>query len=228
MPRRNTIRKFAEEGIYHIYNRGVEKRNIFMDDQDYAVFLHLLKYYLSPTDPRKVHPLLEFQNFSIIRPRPLTNLEKEIDLLAYCLMPNHFHLILKQHSKDGVTKLISKISTTYAMYFNKRYKRVGYLFQGPYRAAIVESESYLLHLSRYVHLNPQELTGGTPVNYAYSSYQNYLNLKHTTWVKTELILSYFKKAKNLSSFLNEYDSYQKFVENIPTNSQIVLGNITLE
>ena len=94
MPHKNTIRHFIEEGIYHVYNRGVEKRDIFLDEQDYAVFLHLLKYYLSPFDLEDSHPLMKFQNFTVVRPRPLINLEKEIDLLAYCLMPNHFHLII--------------------------------------------------------------------------------------------------------------------------------------
>lgn len=158
MPSRNIVRRFTENGIYHVYNRGVEKRNIFLDEQDYAVFLHLLKYYLSPTDPKNVHPLMKFQNFSIIRPRPLANIEKEVNLIEYCLMPNHFHLVLQQISMDGITKLMRRIATTYAIYFNKRYKRVGYLFQGPYKAILVNNDSYLLHLSRYIHLNPVELT----------------------------------------------------------------------
>ena len=227
MPRRNTVRKFIEEGVYHVYNRGVEKRKIFLDEQDYAVFLHLLKYYLSPIDPTKNHPLMEFQGFSVVRPRPLTNLVKEIDLVAYCLMPNHFHLLLQQHSEDGVTKLLSKISTTYAMYFNKRYKRVGYLFQGPYRAVYVERDSYLLHLSRYIHLNPVELTGGTPVNYPYSSYPYYLELKHAGWVKPNIVLSFFDKS-NLIPFLSHYPSYQKFIEGYSENSKEIIGNLALE
>lgn len=227
MPRKNTIRSFTEEGIYHVYNRGVEKRVIFLDEQDYAVFLHLLKYYLSPIDIRHIHPLLEFQNFSIIRPRPLANLEKEIDLIAYCLMPNHFHLMLKQHSADGVTKLLGKISTTYAMYFNKRYKRVGYLFQGPYRAVYVESESHLLHLSRYIHLNPFELTGVPPVSYPYSSYKYYIGLAKAGWIKPDLVLAYFDKSK-LLPFLLKYPSYKNFVEEYRGNSEEIIGDLALE
>ncbi len=227
MPQKNTIRHFTENGIYHIYNRGVEKRDIFLDDQDYAVFLHLLKYYLSPVDPKEIHPLLKFQNFSVVRPRPLRNLEKEIDLVEYCLMPNHFHLILQQHALDGVTRLLKNISTTYAMYFNKRYKRVGYLFQGRYRAVLVENESYLLHLSRYIHLNPTELTGSHPVNYPYSSYKYFLGIAKAGWVKSKIILDYFDKSK-LLPFLDHCPSYQEFVEGFNGDSKEIIGNLTLE
>lgn len=227
MPSRNIIRHFTEDGIYHVYNRGVEKRKIFMDEQDYAVFLNLLKYYLSPTDKDEKHPLMQFQNFQIVRPRPLSNLEKEVDLIAYCLMPNHFHLLLKQITIDGVTKLLRCISTIYAMYFNKRYKRVGYLFQGPYKAVMVAEDSYLLHLSRYIHQNPFELTGRDPVNYPYSSYQYYLGRKHASWIKPKLVLDYFNVSK-LSPFLNKYSSYENFVEKCPHDSENIIGRLALE
>lgn len=227
MPRRNTIRAYASENVYHIYNRGVEKRKIFLDEQDYAVFLHLLKYYLSPINPNEPYPFMKFKNFSVIRPRLLTNLEKQIDLIAYCLMPNHFHLILKQHSENGVTNLLRKVSTTYAMYFNKRYERVGYLFQGPFRAVTVDSDYYLIHLSRYIHLNPSELTGCLPVNYPYSSYKHYIGEKHASWVKPEIILSFFDRT-NLLPFLKHYPSYQEFVEKCDISSNEILGNLTLD
>lgn len=227
MPNRNTIRHFTEGGIYHVYNRGVEKRNIFIDEQDYAVFLHLLKFYLSPIDQSQIHPFLEFQSFKVVRPRPLENLEKEVNLIAFCLMPNHFHLLIAQINLSGVTNLLRRISTIYAMYFNKRYKRVGYLFQGKYKAVMVTEDRYLLHLSRYIHLNPADLTGSDPVNYPYSSYQYFLGNKHATWVKPKIILDYFDKSK-LLPFLNKYPSYQDFVEKGLGDSKEIIGNLTLE
>lgn len=230
MPHRNTIRHFTEGGIYHVYNRGVEKRNIFLDEQDYAVFLHLLKYYLSPINLEDIHPLMEFQNFTIVRPRPLANIEKEVNLLAYCLMPNHFHLILQQISMSGVTKLIRRIATTYSMYFNKRYKRVGYLFQGRYKASLIESDYYLLHLSRYVHQNPLDLPGMTRsnlVSYPYSSYSYLLGNRHASWVKPDFILSFFNR-KNMPPSLNKYPSYQEFVEKTEIDSRETLGNLALD
>lgn len=227
MPHRNTIRHFTEGGIYHVYNRGVENRDIFLDEQDYVVFLHLLKYFLSPLNGNDLHPMMKFQDFSVRKPYPLSNLEKEVDLLVYCLMPNHFHLILKQFTKDGITKLLRKISTTYAMYFNKRYKRVGYLFQGKYKAVLVESDYYLLHLSRYIHLNPVDLQGTDPCNYSYSSYKLYLQEKSVSWIKTKLILSYFDRAK-LLPFLNKYPSYKKFAENYPDEPIECVRNLILD
>jgi putative transposase len=227
MPSRNTVRRFTEGGIYHVYNRGVEKRDIFLDDQDYAVFLHLLKYYLSPIDPKGLHPLMEFQNFSIVRPRPLANIEKEINLIEYCLMPNHFHLILQQISVDGVTKLLRRIATTYSMYFNKRYKRVGYLFQSKYKAALVETDAYLLHLSRYVHLNPSRLTRSDLVNYPYSSYKYFIGTAKAGWIKPDLVLAYFDKSK-LYPFLLKHPSYNNFVEEYPGSSEDIIGKLSLE
>lgn len=230
MPSRNIIRHFTENGIYHVYNRGVEKRDIFLDEQDYAVFLHLLKYYLSPIDPNKIHPLLEFQKYSLMRPKPLTNIEKEVKLIAFCLMPNHFHLILQQINLYGVTKLLRRISTTYAMYFNKRYNRVGYLFQGPYKAKLVETDSYLLHLSRYIHQNPAELSESIRrnlISYPYSSYKYYLGRAKAGWVRPKIILDYFDKSK-LLPFLNKYPSYQEFVEKYQTDPKEIIGSLSLE
>lgn len=227
MPHKHTVRSFIENGIYHVYNRGVEKRDIFLDEQDYAVFLHLLKYYLSPIDEKSHHPLLEFQNFSIVRPRPLANIEKEVDLLSYCLMSNHFHLLLRQISKDGVTKLLRRISTTYSMYFNKRYKRVGYLFQGRYKAAFIDSDNYLLHVSRYIHLNPFELTRFDLVSYPYSSYPHFLGVKRAIWLKPDFILRYFDTSK-LLPFLEKYPSYKEFVEKYPDDSKGVIGNLAID
>lgn len=227
MPHKHSIKIYIENGHYHVYNRGVEKRTIFEDDQDYRVFLHLLKYYLSPIDPNAKHPVAESSNQTLIRPRPLANLYQEVDLLAYCLMPNHFHLLIKQITKNGMSKLLSRISTTYSMYFNKRYKRVGYLFQGRYKAILITQDNYLLHLSRYIHLNPIELTGTHLVNYPYSSYPYYLERKKAKWIKPEFILSYFSNNKN-QLHLTNINTYQDFVESYKENTQSPISNLTLD
>lgn len=231
MPCKNSIKQYLENGYYHIYNRGVDKREIFLDDQDYLVFLHLLKFYLSPQDIKYQtnHPLTEVTGIIPVRLHLLSTLPEEIDLIAYCLMPNHFHLLIKQLSKDGVTKLLRKVLTTYVMYFNRRHKRIGHLFQGIFKAVLVDNDSYLLHLSRYLHLNPCELTGMTPVNYSYSSYQYYLGYKKAPWVKPDFVLNYFNSSETLKMVLpKQVNSYQKFVEEYKINSQDFLGNLTLE
>lgn len=230
MPQKNKVKVYIEDGYYHVYNRGVEKRKIFLDDLDYRVFLHLLKYYLSPPKPESLHPLANLTpmpGLALKRPRPLKNLNKEVELLAYCLMPNHFHLLIKQKTIDGMTKLIRSLSTTYAMYFNRKYDRVGYLFQGPYKAANIQEDPYLLHLSRYIHLNPVELTGTDPVSYPYSSYPYYLNKKRAEWIKPDFILSFFDRTHKPLT-LNKFSTYKKFVEEYNQSSAEILGNLTIE
>ena len=117
MPARNVVKIYFENGFYHVYNRGVEKREIFIDIQDYVVFLGILKKYLTPTpttnNPTQIKPLIP------------NTLHDEIDLLAYCLMPNHFHMMIQQKKIDSMTKLLQRVSTTYSIYFNKKYQRVG-------------------------------------------------------------------------------------------------------
>ncbi|MDZ7587215.1 MAG: transposase [Patescibacteria group bacterium] len=216
MPHKNTVKHFVENGVYHAYNRGVEKRKIFLDDQDYRVFLHLLKYYLSPIDAKTKHPIIETGNQPLLRPRPLKNLENEIELIAYCLMPNHFHLLLKQISIDGMTKLLRRIATTYALYFNRRYQRVGYLFQGHYKAVLIDNDPALLHISRYIHLNPQELTRMDLVSYPYSSYPYFLGLKTAGWIKPKLVLSLFNT------------SYKEFVEKFADSPEKIIKEIVID
>ncbi|MBN1169346.1 transposase [Candidatus Woesebacteria bacterium] len=227
MPRKYSIKIYVQNGCYHVYNRGVDKRIIFQDEQDYRVFLHLLKYYLSPSNQGLLHPSTDLPQYSIVRPRPLINLAEKVDLLAFCLMPNHFHLLVKQSTRDGMQKLMLKICTTYSMYFNKRNDRVGHLFQGTYKAVLVQDDTYLLHLSRYIHLNPSELTGVTPVSYPYSSYGYYLGRKKADWLNTKEILKYFNKD-NLLPFLHKYPSYQRFVEDGNLNSEDKIGTLSLD
>lgn len=226
MPHKHIVKTYIRDGYYHIYNRGVDKRKTYLDDQDYRVFLHLLKYYLSPLDQNS-HPLANLPNYSLVRARPLANLENEVELLAYCLMPNHFHLLIKQLTTDGMTKLLRRLSTTYSMYFNKRYGRVGHLYQGNYKAALVPDDGYLLHLSRYIHLNPAELTRSHLVSYPYSSYPYYLGKKETRWLKPEIILSFFDKSK-LLPFLKKYNSYKEFVEGSKDNPYEAVGNLAID
>lgn len=214
MPAKNSLKVFAENTYYHIYNRGVEKRNIFIDNQDYEVFLNLLKYYLSENNQAIYHPIeIIAPDNKPIRPRPLKNLNKEIELIAYCLMPNHFHLLIKQISKDGMTKLMRALSTTYALYFNRRYKREGTLFQGRYKAVIIKNDSYLLHLSRYIHLNPSSILTKTDlVTWPYSSYSYFLGTKKADWIKPQIVLDFFKRSENSPIPLEKFQTYQQFVE----------------
>jgi putative transposase len=229
MASRNSVKIYAENTIYHVYNRGVEKRDIFMDDQDFKVFLGYLKEYLSP--PPKVEDLIKKEFtlkdhvFKGVERQP-NNYHGQIELLAYSLMPNHFHLILKQNEdKHSIQEFMHSLLLRYSTYFNKKYKRVGRLFQDRYKAVIVMDEVYLLHLSRYIHANPYEYTHDL-VN-AYSSYAEYLHLRNTNWINTKIILSYFENSKSSPEF-KKINSYKSFVESYVEEQQEKLEGLTLE
>lgn len=226
MPAKNTVKIYAADGIYHIYNRGVEKRTIFTDDYDYKVFLNCLKEALLPPEKLPQTPktfTLKGSSFKGVM-KPPKNFAKEISLLAYCLMPNHFHLLVKQSSDRAIDSFMRSIGTRYVIYFNKRHKRVGHLFQGIYKAAMITDEPYYLHISRYIHRNPLSHTKNLVD--AYSSYADYLGKRNTAWVKSEEILASFQLSK--FPFLKGRNSYQQFVEFDRINEEILTSDLTLE
>ncbi len=192
MPSRNTVREFTAEQYYHIFNRGVENRIIFVDDQDYIVFIGLLKKYLSGQNHNKNnrHKFL-----------PLTG---ELELLAYCLMPTHFHLLVFQKTEDAIVKLMRRVAIGYVMYFNDRYKRVGGLFQARYKAALIDEEAYLHHISRYIHLNPKEYK-----QWPYSSLQYYQKRQSAKWLNTQRILDLFNSRREYLDFVADYEANKR-------------------
>lgn len=226
MPAKHIVKTYIKDGIYHVYNRGVEKRDIFLDTQDYSVFLRLLKDALSNPDTsrkQKITFTLKGGTFQGLPKQP-KNFHNRITLFAYCLMPNHFHLLLQQTDEHDMKLFMQSIFTRFSMYFNKKYKRVGGLFQNHYKASIVLEEPYLLHLSRYIHRNP--LAHTKDIVTAYSSYADYLGLRHTQWVKPEFILSFFQTNQLFN--LRSVNSYKDFVETYEDNDIERLGTLILE
>ena len=233
MPHKNTLRFYIKNGHYHIYNRGVEKRKIFLDHSDYKYYLSLLESYTEPKVPVGTFSVKEARNKNI--PYWRSKLEKdEIEIICFALMPNHFHFLFKQNSADAITRFMRRISNSYVKYFNKKYERVGSLFQGKFKSVLIESESYLLHLSRYIHLNPLEVRPLTISkedwisSFTYSSYPAYLGKIKKSCVKTDTILSFFNRKKQTVLKLNEYNSYQNFVENYIKNPEEIPEELVLE
>lgn len=222
MPAKNSIKKYVDDGYYHIYNRGVEKRDIFLDAQDYAVFLSYLKTYLLPKNFLELQNILVAKESSRLEKDKATKLLKlhnysdTINLLCYALMPNHFHLLVKQSKANAIDSFLNALSTRYVLYFNRKYHRVGPLYQGVYKAVLIRSEEQLLHITRYIHLNPP---AGSDFP---SSLPAYLGAKKIEWLKSEIILGYFSKTNSNNSyaaFVGESQNYE-----IITDSAIDLGD----
>lgn len=181
---------FREGEYYHIYNRGVNRNNIFLDEQDYNNFLKRLKIVLG------LMPIPNAGKRGALRITPLPL--NSFTVLAYSLMPNHFHLLIRQNTNLPFTKCMKKVITSYAMYFNLKYKRVGHIFQDIFKTKLVDSDGYLSYLSAYIHNNPDK-----PFENKYSSLGEYLNFSDEKICDTKIVLGYFK---------NKPDQYKKFVK----------------
>lgn len=215
MPARNRTKQYLENSYYHIYNRGVEKRLIFQDSQDYSVFLSYFKDYLNPKNGKELSEKLSDPDISytekdkIIKLLRLNNFYNEITLLAYCLMPNHFHLFIKQKSALSIDKFMQSLATRYTMYFNRKYKRVGFLYQDTYKAVLIENDEQFIYLSKYIHkqgIIRQSPQGRTLQKWKEqpSSYPEYLGKRKTEWIHPEEVLNYFSKN-------NPRHSYKSFI-----------------
>ena len=153
--------KFVDGQIYHIYNRGVDKRKIFLDDSDHFRFTHDL-FEFNDTEPalNLYYKLPNYQSYEVSL-RKIKNDRKPrellVEILAFCLMPNHFHLLIKQKQDNGITDFMRKLGTGYTNYFNKKYNRAGSLFQGLFKAILVNREPHFIHLPFYIHVNPLDL-----------------------------------------------------------------------
>ena len=209
--------KFENNYLYHIYNRGTEKRNIFLDKIDYFQFIHYLYEFNNTNSLLNLSRDIKIDggSTSFNRKRDLL-----VDIIAFCLMPNHFHLVLRQLKDNGVSKFMQKLGTGYTMYFNTRNERAGVLFQGRFKAISVNKDNYFLHLINYIHLNPVEFiepqwkerkilngveTKNFLENYRWSSYLDYIGIKNfPSVINKKIITEYFKTADNYKKFANQW------------------------
>lgn len=194
----------VNDQMYHVYNRGVAKQPIFHDWHDQQHFLDTLNFYLddrpakslskSSVDERK----LVFAGFP---EEPL------VEILAYCLMPNHFHLILKQKTDGGVSRYMQQCLNSYARAYNTRYHRVGPLFQGRFSAVSIDNDEQFLQVTRYVHLNPFVAKLSPSPEYPWSSYASYLADKITRLCNPALALAIAGGPQRYRGFVQDYASY---------------------
>jgi putative transposase len=219
--------------VFHILNRGVDKRKIFLDERDYFRFIHNL-FEFNDTSPAfnlgyflgRTQSIDLRNQYSERRSRQLI-----VEILAFCLMPNHFHLLLRQKENGGITKFMRKLSVGYANYFNQKYKRTGTLFQGRYKAVLVNRGTHFIHLPYYIHFNPLDLimpewrTGKIKnyqkaikflENYRWSSHLDYIGKKNFPSVTQKVsLLRVFRGPKDYSAGgdISDESRYRKTVKN---------------
>ena len=198
------LSRINEDGVYlHIYNKGVENRAIFNSEEDYKVFLGFIEeYLLSPKDPKSLKKEFKVKGktFKGIPHQP-KNYFNQVELVAYSLLPNHFHLLVRQLSEGVVEKFVRSLCTRYSIFFNKKYQHYGILFAGPYKSVSVKAGSALLQLTRFFHY------GGS-----LSSYPEYLGKRQTEWIKPEGVPV----------------NYKELVEGFQLNNALILEKIILE
>lgn len=212
MPAKNRVKEYEPGAYYHIYNRGVAKQKVYVDEQDFGVFLSYCKTYLLPKDVTALQDVLSSDASSKEKDRALkllrmNNFADTIKLHAYCLMPNHFHMLLYQKEADSMDRFMNSLGTRFAMYFNKKYKRVGPIFQGVYKAVRITSEEQLMYLTKYIHRNPDPDQGKTFQSYPYSSYAAYCGLVKIPWVLRDFIVDIVSQNAK-----HKQKKYQEFVE----------------
>lgn len=198
--------------IYHIYNRGVEKRNTFLEEKDYLRFLSSL-YEFNDT-----RPSLNFGRYLDLIEVELQSKKPLVEIFAFCLMPNHYHLMLRALRENGITEFMRKIGTGYTNYFNLKYDRVGPLFQGKYKARTLSNQAHFLHLPYYIHLNPLDLinpdwknsgiknidrTCDFLKNYHWSSLPDYLGERNFSRLINTKLFKKLISADDLKSYLQD-------------------------
>jgi|SRR3989344_4626043 len=197
MPQKNAIKQFTPESYYHIYARGSSKQNVFLDAADYKYFTALFERYLSDkTAVSKSGNLYP-------------NYRKSLDLLAYCLMRNHFHLLIYQTEIDTTSKFMRSIMTSYSRYFNLKYKRSGAVFESRYKGKRIYQQSYLEHISRYIHLNPRYWE-----KYTHSSLKFYTGITSPSWLNADRITTLFGGAEDYIKFVRDYEGQKQMWDEI--------------
>lgn len=197
-------KKFTPGNIFHIYNRGNNKEKIFFDDQDYRAFLFRLGLSLGITEEELNKEKLTAMPYSRIRIIDMN--KKYFKIHAFCLMPNHFHLLIEQLGDVSISKLISKLCTSYSKYINKKYIRVGHIFQDKFKAVLMETNPQLMWTSAYIHMNAvKDGLVKHPKNYQWSSYNDYAENRNLPIVSKELLLGTFGDQKEFIKQTLIYD-----------------------
>lgn len=215
MPYRKQI--LASDQIYHSFNRSIASQNIFLTNKDYQRAINLINFYQKPA-------ALRFSHFLNLKKEIRNKFQEQqaeksplVQILAFCLMPNHIHFLLKQNVEKGISEFMKKFQQSYAKYFNLKNQRSGSLFQSMFKAVRIETDEQLLHVSRYIHLNPVSsfLVNKEEIKkYPWSSLQDYIGEKTHQFVEPDLILANFGSREKYGEFVTDQINYQQELEKI--------------
>ena len=197
MPSRNVTKEQAPESFYHVYARGSNKQKLFLDDADYKYFLSLFDRYLSKK--QKISKTGE----------PYPHFLGMIEIIAYCLMTNHFHMFVYQKEVPNLEKFMRSLMTSYSRYFNLKYKRSGPVYESRYKAVRIDKESYYQHITRYIHLNPRLWQ-----THRYSSIKFYEFGNEPEWLKPDKVLSDFSSRGAYMSFVSDYEELRDILSEL--------------
>lgn len=200
------ILRIAPGEHYHIFNRGVNKQIIFHDTRDYFRFLFIILHFQSPKVFQNISRFVE----EFIQSRALNSLALEViekrtvELVSFCIMPNHFHLIVKELEEGGISTYMQRVLTAYSKYYNTKHEKSGHIFQGPYRAVHIGDDRQLLYLSTYIHRNPREISRwfNKEDQYPWSSYQDCI--RENRWGKLllpDVLMGEFKNKEHYAEFI---------------------------
>ena len=209
---------FRDGEIYHLFNRGLERKCTFTNKREFERAKKLIKFYRHKEIPVRFSQVLKQPEDT--RTRILNDLfqsERAVDILSYCLMPNHFHFLIKQNTGKGASTFVANFTNAYTKYFNVKHQRIGPLFEGIFKAVYIENDEQLIHVSRYIHLNPiaSSLIQDDELNdYPWSSYRKYLSLSEDEIAQKDLVLGMFKSINHYQKFLTDQIDYAKKLESI--------------
>lgn len=204
--------RLLKEPYYHLFNRGVDKREVFLDDSDYQRAYDTLFFYTAENILKRFS-LSSLEEKDFLK----SSRDKLVSIISFCFMPNHFHVQVKEEKVSGLSTFISRFSNSYTRYFNLKYKRGGYLFQGKYKKTTIQTDEQLLHVSRYIHLNP--LIGNLVSKleeYRWFSYPEFLSLRKG-FCEKEIILSHFSSIQDYINFIADQANYARSLKMLNTS-----------
>jgi len=204
--------------IYHVFNRGIDGRITFSGIREYSRAYQIMKYYRFVSPPLKLSVFLRIGDAKRQELKSHHGEKNLVSIMCYCFMPNHFHFLLRQETNGGISRFLSQFLNSYTRYFNTRNKRVGPLFLDDFKNVLVENEEQLLHLSRYIHLNPYSSKVVENLSdlykYEWSSLTEYIGGSEDYVCDREMISSYFKTSESYKKFISDRADYQRELKQI--------------